>query len=97
MVDDKETGAALSTEYDSVKSAVINALLKGERVEYMALKGGLKVTRVRREEMKEERISNHDCKVDCNLFEKCKASYLKGSVIKCLHFGNKKNFSGLKK
>lgn len=54
-MDDKVTGAALSAEYDSVKSAAINALIKGERVEYMALKGGLKVTRVRRDELKDER------------------------------------------
>lgn len=51
-MDDNTIKAALSAEYDSVKPAAINALLKGERVEYMALKGGLKVVRVRREEVK---------------------------------------------
>ncbi len=105
-MDDKATLAALSAKYDSVKSATINALLKGERVEYMVLKGGLKVTRVRRKEVKgmkelqlvdtDDVIHNHDCERDCALFEKCKIRYLDGDVIKCMHFGNEKNFEVLK-
>lgn len=51
-MDGKAIRAALSAEYDRAKSAAINALVKGERVEYMLLKGGLKVVRVRREEVK---------------------------------------------
>lgn len=45
--------AALSEEYEKIKPVAINALLKGERLEYMHLKDGLKVVRVRREEVKE--------------------------------------------
>ena len=86
---------------DKTIKATETILAQGDRVELIPVKDGVKVIRVRREEIRqvkpEENISNHDCKVDCNLFEKCKAAYLKGSVIKCLHFGNKKNFSGLKK
>lgn len=51
-MDDKAIKAALSEEYDRIKPAAINALLKGERVEYMLLKTGLKAVRVRREEVK---------------------------------------------
>ena len=42
-------------------------------------------------------IRNHDCEKDCALFEKCKIIYLNRDVIKCMHFGNEKNFEGLKK
>lgn len=42
-------------------------------------------------------IHNHDCERDCALFEKCKIRYLDGDLIKCMHFGNEKNFGGLKK
>lgn len=51
-MDEKTVKAALSAEYDKAKPAAINALIKGERVEYMLLKSGLKVMRVRREEVK---------------------------------------------
>lgn len=51
-MDDKTIKATLSDEYDRIKLAAINALLKGERVEYMLLKDGLKAVRVRREELK---------------------------------------------
>lgn len=52
MLDEKNIKAMLSAKYDRIKPSAINALLKGERVEYMALKDGLKVTRVRRDELK---------------------------------------------
>lgn len=45
----------------------------------------------------EEAIQNHDCEIDCTLYKKCKANYLNGAVIKCLHFGNEKNFGNSKK
>lgn len=51
-MDEKTVKATLSAEYDKAKPAAINALIKGERVEYMLLKDGLKVVRVRREEVK---------------------------------------------
>lgn len=51
-MDEKNAKEKLSAEYDKAKQAAINALIKGERVEYMALKDGLKVVRVRREEVK---------------------------------------------
>lgn len=51
-MDEKTVKDTLSAEYDKAKSAAINALIKGERVEYMLLKNGLKVVRVRREEVK---------------------------------------------
>lgn len=53
MIDEKTIKATLFEEYDRIKPAAISALMKGERVEYMLLKSGLKVVRVRREEMKE--------------------------------------------
>ena len=49
---DEKIIKALSAKYDSVKPSTISALVKGERVEYMLLKDGLKVVRVRREEVK---------------------------------------------
>lgn len=49
---DDKTIKTLSAEYDKAKPAAINALVKGERVEYMLLKDGLKVVQVRREEVK---------------------------------------------
>lgn len=52
MADEKTIKATLSDEYDRMKPAAINALMKGERLEYMHLKDGLKVVRVRREEVK---------------------------------------------
>lgn len=51
-IDEKAIKAVLSEEYDKMKPVAINALLKGERLEYMHLKDGLKVVRVRREEVK---------------------------------------------
>lgn len=51
-MDDKTIKTALSAEYDKAKPAAIDALAKGERIEYMLLKDGLKVVRVRREEVK---------------------------------------------
>ena len=42
-------------------------------------------------------IRSHDCEKDCALFEKCKIIYLDMEIIKCMHFGNQKNFGGLKK
>lgn len=51
-MDEKTVKTSLSAEYDRAKPAALNALIKGERVEYMLLKGGLKVVRVRREEVK---------------------------------------------
>lgn len=52
-IDDKTIiKVTLSDEYDRMKPAAINALMKGERVEYMLLKDGLKAVRVRREEVK---------------------------------------------
>lgn len=87
--------------------AVEAVLIKGDRVELIPVKDGVKVVRVRREEVKsamfmqseslKEVIKNHDCKKDCNLLEKCRLEYLNGSVIKCLYFGNGKNFGDLKK
>lgn len=56
-MDEKTTKAAkdtLSAQYDQAKSVVMNALIRGERVEYMLLKDGLKVVRVKREEVKNE-------------------------------------------
>lgn len=52
MLDEKTIKSALSAEYDKAKQAAVNALMRGERVEYMLLKDGLKVVRVRREEVK---------------------------------------------
>lgn len=37
-------------------------------------------------------FENHDCETDCDLFEQCKRKYAEGTVIKCMFFGNKKNF-----
>lgn len=80
-MDDKASRAALSAEYDNVKSSVINALLKGERVEYMELKGGLKVTRVRRKEIK-----SPDC-MECKAWNNCISAARDGRLVKCMHFG----------
>lgn len=52
LLKENDIKAALSEEYDRIKPTAINALLKGERMEYMLLKNGLKVVRVRREEVK---------------------------------------------
>lgn len=52
LLKENDIKAALSEEYEKIKPAAINALLKGERLEYMHLKDGLKVVRVRREEVK---------------------------------------------
>lgn len=80
-MDEKTMKSAISAEYDSVKSAAINALLKGERVEYMALKGGLKVTRVRREEVK---VPN--C-MSCKAWNSCISAARNGELVKCMYFG----------
>lgn len=52
LVDKNAVKDALSAEYDKAKPAAINALIKGERIEYMMLRDGLKIVRVRREEVK---------------------------------------------
>lgn len=39
----------------------------------------------------------HDCQSDCNLFEQCKRNYVQGAVIRCMFFGNKKNFGNITK
>lgn len=54
-MDEKTVKDTLSAEYDKAKPAAISALIKGERVEYMLLKDGLKVVRVKREEVKNEK------------------------------------------
>lgn len=51
-MDDKAVKDALSDQYEKAKTEAMNALMNGERVEYMLLKDGLKVMRVRREEVK---------------------------------------------
>lgn len=40
---------------------------------------------------------NHDCQLDCGLFEQCKRKYAEGAVIRCMFFGNKKNFGTITK
>ena len=65
--------------------AAESILSRGDRVELIPVKDG------------DDIIHNHDCEKDCALFEKCKIRYLDGDVIKCMHFGNEKNFEGLKK
>lgn len=87
--------------------AAESILSRGDRVELIPVKDGVKVVRVQRKEVKgmkelqlvdtDDIIHNHDCERDCALFEKCKIRYLDGDVIKCMHFGNEKNFEGLKK
>lgn len=54
MIEEKAAKTALSEEYDRIKPAVMRALIKGERIECALLKNGLKVTRVRREELKND-------------------------------------------
>lgn len=42
-----------------------------------------------------EKFQKYDCRIDCSSFEKCKREYLNGGVIKCVYYGNKKNFGDL--
>ncbi len=84
----------LLTEKD-IKSAEA-VLAKGYRVELIPVKDGVRVIRVRRDEVLEKEVQNHNCRIDCSSFEKCKRDYLNGNVNKCLYFGNKKDFGDLK-
>lgn len=42
-------------------------------------------------------FENHDCETDCDLSEQCKRKYAEGTVIRCMFFGNKKNFGTITK
>lgn len=46
--------ASLFVEIDRIKSGMVNVLSRGDRVELIPVKDGVKVVRVRREEVKQK-------------------------------------------
>jgi len=80
-VDDKTIKSKLSAEYDKAKQTTINALLKGYRVELIPVKDGVKVVKVRREEVK-----RLDC-LSCKAWNRCLSAAQEGRLVKCISFG----------
>ncbi len=64
----------------TVKAAE-SILAKGDRVELIPIKGGVKVVRVRREEVKLP-----DC-LSCKTWNQCISAAQEGRLIRCISFG----------
>ncbi len=61
--------------------AVESIISKGERVELIPVKNGVKVVRVRREE-----VRTSDC-MDCKAWNRCLSAAKGGKMVKCVCFG----------
>lgn len=66
---------------ENTVKAVESVLAKGDRVELIPVKGGVKVVRVRREEVKPP-----DCP-SCKTWNRCISAAQEGRLIKCISFG----------